>query len=150
MAALIDTGTWVEIRRVVLAAGERAPRVPADTQAVALEMRVKGFLMAPAALGQDAVIETAAGRRLRGALVAADPAYTHSFGRCFQKPFFCPARTAGVRSEPGRHATPWPALAAGSPAGWAEPWRNLACRRRSSGLVSRRELRCHDRAEDDW
>jgi hypothetical protein len=80
MAALIDTGTWVEIRRVVLAAGERAPRVPADTQAVALEMRVKGFLMAPAALGQDAVIETAAGRRLRGALVAADPAYTHSFG----------------------------------------------------------------------
>jgi len=80
MADLIAEGTWVEIRHIVLAVGERAPQVPEDTRQVPLEMRVKGFLVAPAALGQEAEIETAAGRRLRGTLVAVNPAYSHGFG----------------------------------------------------------------------
>ena len=80
MTALIEQGTWVEIRDVVLEAGERAPQVPADTQSVALEMRAKGFLSAPAAIGEDAVIKTLSGRRLRGKLAEINPAYTHSFG----------------------------------------------------------------------
>jgi 2-amino-4-ketopentanoate thiolase alpha subunit len=80
MAEVIVEGTWVEIRRVVLPAGERAPQVPADTATVALEMRVKGFLLAPAALGAAAEIVTRAGRRLSGTLMVANPAYTHSFG----------------------------------------------------------------------
>jgi hypothetical protein len=70
----------VEIHRIVLAPGERAPQVPEDTRQVPLEMRVKGFLLAPAAIGEDAEIETPAGRRLRGILVADNPAYTHGFG----------------------------------------------------------------------
>lgn len=72
--------SWVEIHQVILPAGERAPQVPADTQAVALEMRVKGFLLAPATLGEEVEIETPAGRRLHGTLAVVNPAYDHSFG----------------------------------------------------------------------
>ena len=56
MADLIEEGTWVEIHRVVLQPGERAPQVPEDTRHVPLEMRVKGFLARPAAPGEDAEI----------------------------------------------------------------------------------------------
>jgi hypothetical protein len=80
MADAIAQGAWVEIHRIVLPAGERAPQVPADTQRVPLEMRVKGFLAAPAALGEDCEIVTPAGRRLTGKLVEIDPGYTHGFG----------------------------------------------------------------------
>jgi hypothetical protein len=80
MTERIQEGSWVEIHRVVLAAGERAPQVPADTQAVDLEMRVKGWLVKPANIGEQAEIDTAAGRRLRGTLVALNPAYEHGFG----------------------------------------------------------------------
>jgi hypothetical protein len=77
---LIAKGAWVEIHRVVLAAGERAPQVPDDTKQVPLEMRVKGFLTTPAAPGEEAEIVTPAGRRLHGTLKEVNPAYTHGFG----------------------------------------------------------------------
>ncbi len=80
MADLIAAGTWVEIGDIVLEPGERAPQVPEDTASVALEMRVRGVLLAPTALGEEAEIETAAGRRLRGVVLAVNPAYDHSFG----------------------------------------------------------------------
>lgn len=80
MAERIAAGTWVEIHRVVLRPGERAPSVPADTREVPLEMRVKGFLAEAAAAGEEAEIVTPAGRRLRGTLTEANPAYTHGFG----------------------------------------------------------------------
>lgn len=80
MTERIAQGTWVEIHRIVLTPGERAPQVPVDTQSVPLEMRVKGFLSGPAVLGEEAEIETPAGRRLRGTLVEVNPAYTHGFG----------------------------------------------------------------------
>jgi hypothetical protein len=80
MAEPVARETWVEIHRIVLAPGERAPQVPEDTRQVPLEMRTKGFLVEGAAIGEDAEIETPTGRRLRGTLVAANPAYTHGFG----------------------------------------------------------------------
>ena len=80
MTTLIEKGTWVEIHDVVLEAGERAPQIPEDTQEVPLEMRVKGFLLKPAAIGEEADIETLSGRQLRGKLVDVNPAYAHSFG----------------------------------------------------------------------
>ncbi len=73
-------GAWVEIHDVVLPAGERAPQVPDDTQRLPLEMRVKGFLVAAAAVGDTAEIVTVAGRHLRGVLAAVNPAYDHGFG----------------------------------------------------------------------
>lgn len=78
--AEIAKGTWVEICRVALQAGERAPQVPEDTQNVPLEMRVRGFLAQPATPGDDAEIVTVTGRHLRGILCEVNPAYTHSFG----------------------------------------------------------------------
>jgi hypothetical protein len=80
MTGPIAAGTWVEIHSVLLSPGGRAPQVPEDTRRVPLEMRVKGVLVGPAVLGEDAEIETAVGRRLRGTLVATNPAYTHGFG----------------------------------------------------------------------
>ena len=80
MGETLDKGVWVEIHRTVLAAGERAPQVPADTREVALEMRAKGYLVAPAALGEEAEILTPAGRKLRGIVRAGNPAYTHGYG----------------------------------------------------------------------
>lgn len=76
----IPQGTWVEIHREILQAGERAPQVPEDTATVALEMRVRGFLTQPAAPGGDAKIVTVTGRHLRGILSEVNPAYSHSFG----------------------------------------------------------------------
>ena len=80
MQEIIDEGAWVEIHLVVLPAGKRAPQVPADTQEVPLEMRVKGYLLAPAAPGDVAEILTQAGRKLSGIITDSNPAYTHGFG----------------------------------------------------------------------
>jgi hypothetical protein len=80
MAEPAARGAWVEIHRVVLRPGERAPQVPEETRSVPLEMRVKGFLVAPAAVGTEAEILTRSGRRLRGTLAQVNPAYTHGFG----------------------------------------------------------------------
>jgi hypothetical protein len=80
MADQIAKGTWVQIHNIVLSQGERAPQVPQDTQRVPLEMTVKGFLVEPACVGEEAVILTHVGRQVRGTLTEVNPAYTHSFG----------------------------------------------------------------------
>lgn len=80
MTELVVQDTWVEIHKIALGAGERAAQVPEDTRQVPLELRVKGFLVAAAALGDEVEIETLTGRRLRGRLTATNPAYSHSFG----------------------------------------------------------------------
>ncbi len=76
----VPEGTWVELHRIVLAPDERAPQVPAETRQVPLEMRVKGFLVRDAALGEEAEIVSPAGRRLRGTLATVEPGTTHGFG----------------------------------------------------------------------
>lgn len=43
-------------------------------------MKVKGFLVHDASLGQQVEILTPAGRPLKGTLTAINPAYTHTFG----------------------------------------------------------------------
>jgi len=80
MTEAVDRGTWVEIHGIVLPPGERAAQVPDDTRKVPLEMRAKGFLTAPAVMGEEAEILTAAGRCLRGTLAVVNPAYSHGFG----------------------------------------------------------------------
>jgi len=80
MTGTVAAGSWVEIGAVMLGPGERAPQVPDDTRTVPLELRAKGFLAAPARVGERAEILTAAGRRLTGTLVAVNPAYSHGFG----------------------------------------------------------------------
>lgn len=77
---VVRSGSWVQVHAAVLAPGERAPQVPADTQKVPLEMWVKGFLDEDAELGAEATVTTVTGRKVRGKLVAVNPAYTHGFG----------------------------------------------------------------------
>lgn len=80
MTERIPSGSWVEIGRVLLRPGERAPQVPAETQRVPLEMRVKGFLVSPGVHGETVEVRTLAGRRVRGVLREVNPVYSHGFG----------------------------------------------------------------------
>lgn len=80
MAVRAKKNTWVEIYKIVLGKGERAPQVPSDTQQIPLEMKVKGFLVQDAAIGEEAEIITPAGRRIKGRLIEINPAYTHMYG----------------------------------------------------------------------
>ena len=73
-------GDWVEIEQLILRPEERAPTLPEDTKATPLVMRVHGFLLDDAALGEFAKVRTIIGRELSGTLRALDTAYTHSFG----------------------------------------------------------------------
>jgi len=75
-------GEWVEIRSIVLQPSERAPQLPADTQGVPLEMRLRGFLLAAQAnLGEMVRIRTRIGREVAGILNEVRPSYDHNFGQ---------------------------------------------------------------------
>jgi hypothetical protein len=80
VSGMAKKNAWVEIHRIVLDPGKRAPQVPADTQRVPLEMKVKGFLGHDASVGDEVEITTPAGRHMRGVLTAINPAYAHRFG----------------------------------------------------------------------
>jgi hypothetical protein len=80
MDKIVAAGTWVEIYSVVLEPGQRAARIPHDTQQIPLEMRVKGFLAVPGKQGDSVEIITPSGRLLRGTLASVNPAYSHGFG----------------------------------------------------------------------
>lgn len=81
MARAALAGNWVLVHRVVLPAGERAPSAPPETQAVPLEMRVKGFLVdAAASPGDTVTVRTLSGRHVAGRLVAVNPPIPPTFG----------------------------------------------------------------------
>jgi len=73
-------GQWVQIHNVVLKVGERAAAAPEDTQAVPLEMWVKGYLTADAELGAECEIMTPTSRLVSGRLEEIEPGYNHGFG----------------------------------------------------------------------
>jgi len=77
---MVKNGTWVQIHRIILPAGQRAPQVPEETQRVPLELRAKGFLLRDAQLGDEVAIRTVIGREITGTLVAVNPPYPHDFG----------------------------------------------------------------------
>ena len=73
-------GEWVEIERIVLPAGSRAPNVPPDTAEVDFVARVRGFLVSAADLGDEAAVRTLVGREVTGRLTAVKPRNPASFG----------------------------------------------------------------------
>lgn len=83
MAEKVVKGDYVQIQKIVLEQGKRAPQVPEDTKKAPLVMIVKGFLEDDeAVLGQEEVtIKTMVGRRITGKLIAINPNYTHDFAR---------------------------------------------------------------------
>ncbi len=76
----VSPGTWVEIEQIVLDPGERAPTLPEDTRQVPYVLRVSGFLLEGAAIGEPARVRTLIGRELGGTLTTVNPSYSHSFG----------------------------------------------------------------------
>jgi hypothetical protein len=76
----VPAGSWVEIRQIVLRAGERAPNVPPDTAAVDFEARIRGFLLSDAPMGGEASVRTLAGREITGRLTDVNPRNAADFG----------------------------------------------------------------------
>lgn len=73
-------GTWVEIEAVVLKPEERAPGLPEDTARTPYVLRLSGFLLEEAEVGQEVAVKSLIGRTHRGVLRAVNPSYGHSFG----------------------------------------------------------------------
>jgi 2-amino-4-ketopentanoate thiolase alpha subunit len=73
-------GDWVQVHQIVLNPEERPSHVPEDTRKVPLELWVKGFIEEDASIGEEVEITTLTGRKVKGELVAINPAYEHDFG----------------------------------------------------------------------
>ena len=74
-------GQWVQIHRILLDPGERAPSVPEDTGNLPLELRIRGYLLEEKAeVGELVTIETAAGRKVHGKIESVEPSHEHNFG----------------------------------------------------------------------
>lgn len=76
----IVKGTWVEIEQVVLQPAERSASLPEDTKKVPYILRVSGFLVMDANLGQQVQVRTIIGRVISGELKVIHPSYRHGFG----------------------------------------------------------------------
>jgi 2-amino-4-ketopentanoate thiolase alpha subunit len=76
----VRAGEWVEIERVVLPAGGRAPNVPADTAEVDFVARIRGFLVEPTPIGTSARVRTLLDREVSGRLAAVNPRNPANFG----------------------------------------------------------------------
>lgn len=81
MKKKIKAGNLVQIYHVLLHSGRRASQVPDDTKKVPLELKVKGFLLADALLGDEVEILTVTRRKLKGTLIDSNPSYEHKFGK---------------------------------------------------------------------
>lgn len=79
--ATVTAGSRVQIGYTLLKPEERAPGLPADTAQVPYDVKVRGILQRPAAIGDRVTVTTATGRQLAGVLTVVDPADTHTFGR---------------------------------------------------------------------
>lgn len=78
---IVAKGTWVEVERVVTRVGER-PGVLRDPR-TANVVRVSGFLLEDAELGQQVRIRTIVGNEHSGKLRIENPGYGHSFCNTF-------------------------------------------------------------------
>lgn len=83
MERKIVKGQWVEIEEILLKPEERTGNIPEETKKVPLLMRMKGFLVNDAQIGQRVEIRTLTGRIVSGELRNASPTYDHGFGKTF-------------------------------------------------------------------
>ena len=75
-------GDWVQIHKIILKAGDRAPNLPKETKEVPLELRVRGFLKDESAeLKDEVTIKTLIGREITGNLEELNPSYSHDYGK---------------------------------------------------------------------
>lgn len=75
---IVAKGTWVEVERPMAKPGERFPSRPVDPKTCQM-IRVSGFLLEDAELGQQVRIRTIVGHEYAGKLRIENPGYGHSF-----------------------------------------------------------------------
>ena len=79
--SMIPKGTWVEVERNLFSADRSAPSRPLDPAKVpSYLLRVSGFLLEDAELGQQVRIRTIFGKIHAGKLRIQSPSYGGSFG----------------------------------------------------------------------
>ena len=77
----IPTGTWVEVERSLFCSDRSAASRPLEPAKVpSYLLRVSGFLLEEAELGQQVRIRTIIGKVHLGKLRIQSPSYGHSFG----------------------------------------------------------------------
>jgi hypothetical protein len=77
----IPKGTWVEVERTLVSADRRLPVRPLDPAKLpSYLVRVSGFLLEDAELGQQVRIRTITGKVHIGKLRIQSPSYGQSFG----------------------------------------------------------------------
>ena len=81
---IVAKGTWVEVERAV-ARGDRSGFPVRDARPVQA-VRVSGFLLEDAELGQHVRIRTIVGNEHTGKLRIENPGYGHSFCNTFPEP----------------------------------------------------------------
>lgn len=77
---MIEKGTYVYIKKIVLTSSQRSSNIPVDTKDKDFVMKIKGYLTKDASLGDTVDILTETKRKVSGILLEANPTYTHSFG----------------------------------------------------------------------
>ena len=77
---MINKGSWVQIRKVVLNPDERAMNLPEATKMVPLLLWVKGYLLKDAEISDTVKIKTVTGRIEEGELLTVNPSYMHTYG----------------------------------------------------------------------
>lgn len=77
---MIQKGTYVMVKKIVLKHNERSNNLPEDTKTKDYMMKIKGFLLKDASLNDLVEIETTTKRKVEGILIEVNPSYTHSFG----------------------------------------------------------------------
>jgi hypothetical protein len=76
----VPAGAWVEITQVLLRAGGRAPNIPPDTAQTDFVACVRGFLVGPARIGDEATVRTLLERSVTGRLSVENPRNPADFG----------------------------------------------------------------------
>jgi hypothetical protein len=77
---MINKGTWVKIKSVLLNPEERPNNIPEATRLVPLNVWVKGRLINDAEIGDNVKVITVTGRFIEGTLEIANPTHSHSYG----------------------------------------------------------------------
>ena len=78
---MIKKGTLVEVEKIVLECEDRSPAIPDDTKKTPLRMWVKGFAEEDCEIGDEVLIDTIIGRKIKGKVTCSEPSYDHGFGK---------------------------------------------------------------------
>jgi len=77
---MVKKGDYVEIKIIALNKEERAENLPLDTKNFPYEGKIRGYLISDSNIGDECIIETPIGRKIKGMLLGKTGEYKHNFG----------------------------------------------------------------------